>query len=338
MKAFFTEEQDLLRDTLVRVFADWGRSADPHDQGNGELFARLVEIGCAELPGETERGIVFEEAGYACAGGAIVPVLGVALPVIEALAPDGRLCAEARAGTARPVVALDRFVANADQATHLLVAVGEEIGVVERSSALLAPVPSFDPGRPLATFDVVAPPVILGRLADAQAVMARAGLLAVAHELTGIGRACLDVAVEHARTRLQFGKPIGTNQAISHQCVDMYIAVESARSHVYSAAELTGGDATDTAAADSVDGSAVELAVRQAHAVAAEAAIFCAHRSIQVLGGLGFTWEHPAHRYLRRAQSSAHLVGNARASRERVATLIGLGAGSGTDAGGTEES
>ncbi|HMG44196.1 MAG TPA: acyl-CoA dehydrogenase family protein [Acidimicrobiales bacterium] len=324
MKAFFTEEQDLLRATLVRVFDDWGRRPEG-ERGSDGLFDRLVEIGCAELPGQPERGVLFEEAGYACAGGAIVPVLGVALPVLEDLDPTGALCAAVRAGTALPVVALDRFVVSADQATHLLVLEGDEVGVVERSGVRLEPVPSFDPGRPLAAFEVVAAPTIVGALADVRSVMAREGLLAVAHELTGIGRACLDVAVEHARTRLQFGRPIGSNQAISHQCVDMYIAVESARSHVYSAAD----------AAERGDPS-VELAVRQAHAVAADAAIFCAHRSIQVLGGLGFTWEHPAHRYLRRAQSSAHLVMDARSSRERVATLIGLGAGEGMD--GMEES
>jgi len=113
---------------------------------------------------------------------------------------------------------------------------------------------------------------------------------ACAAEALGIAQRALDLGVEHAKTRLQFGKPIGTYQAVSHPLAQTYTDVELARSLVYWAAWCVAE--TDDRA---------EIAAAAAKAFAAEAAVAACERSIQVHAGIGFTWEHPLHRFYKRA-------------------------------------
>jgi alkylation response protein AidB-like acyl-CoA dehydrogenase len=113
---------------------------------------------------------------------------------------------------------------------------------------------------------------------------------AAAAEALGVAQRALDLGVEHAKTRMQFGKPIGTYQAVSHPLAQTYTDVELARSLVYWAAWCVAeGD------------ERAELAAAAAKAFAAEAAVAACERSIQVHGGIGFTWEHPLHRFYKRA-------------------------------------
>jgi alkylation response protein AidB-like acyl-CoA dehydrogenase len=121
------------------------------------------------------------------------------------------------------------------------------------------------------------------------------------------------MAVAYARMREQFGRPIGSYQAISHRCADMFVALESARSHAYYAAWAVACGAGDA-----------ELAAAQAKAAASDAAVFCAQSNIQVHGGIGFTWEHDAHLYLKRARWGAAFLGTAAAHRRRIADLMGV--------------
>jgi alkylation response protein AidB-like acyl-CoA dehydrogenase len=139
------------------------------------------------------------------------------------------------------------------------------------------------------------------------------GAAVVAAELTGVAGKLLDVSVEYAKTRQQFGKPIGAFQAIKHKLVDMYVAVETARAASWDA--LWAADQ---------DPAAFALAAAQAKAIASESAVFVAAEAIQVHGGIGFTWEHPAHLYYRRAVTSELLFGSPAEHRERVALEIGL--------------
>jgi len=113
---------------------------------------------------------------------------------------------------------------------------------------------------------------------------------AAAAEALGVAQRALDLGVEHAKTRMQFGKPIGTYQAVSHPLAQSYTDVELARSLVYRAAWCVAeeDDRAPTAAA-------------AAKAFATEAAVAACERSIQVHGGIGFTWEHPLHRFYKRA-------------------------------------
>ena len=114
---------------------------------------------------------------------------------------------------------------------------------------------------------------------------------ALALEAVGVAQRALDWGVEHAKERQQFGKSIGVYQAVSHSLVDAFMATELSRSLAYWAAWCVAeGDEQASAAAAA------------AKAYAAEAAVSACERSIQVHGGIGFTWEHPLHRYYKRAQ------------------------------------
>jgi len=113
---------------------------------------------------------------------------------------------------------------------------------------------------------------------------------AAAAEALGVAQRALDLGVEHAKTRTQFGKPIGTYQAVSHPLAQTYTDVELARSLVYWAAWCVAEE-----------DERAPLAAASAKAFATEAAVAACERSIQVHGGIGFTWEHPLHRFYKRA-------------------------------------
>ncbi len=128
---------------------------------------------------------------------------------------------------------------------------------------------------------------------------------------------CLELAVEYAKIREQFGRPIGSFQAIKHRCADMLVELELAKSTAYNAlwalAESTDDPDDDLA-----------LAASMAKALCSEAYVFVATENIQVHGGIGFSWEHVAHLYFRRARSSAVMLGDARFHRELIAQRLGV--------------
>ena len=140
--------------------------------------------------------------------------------------------------------------------------------------------------------------------------LARAALAA---EQVGGAAACLEQAVEYAKTRVQFGRPIGSFQAIKHICADLLLQVESARSAAWSAG---------WAAAEAPEELPISAAVAQAWC--SEAFFQCAAENIQIHGGVGFTWEHDAHLYFKKAEASRQLLGAPQIHRERVAQEIGL--------------
>jgi alkylation response protein AidB-like acyl-CoA dehydrogenase len=139
-------------------------------------------------------------------------------------------------------------------------------------------------------------------------------VVALAAELVGVAQRALDMAVEYAKEREQFERPIGAYQAVSHRLADMLWEVEEARSLTYYA-----GWAADARP------ESLPLAASMAKARASDAANMVTHNAIQTFGGIGFTWEHDIHFFLKRARVSAALLGTARQHRERVADLIGMG-------------
>jgi alkylation response protein AidB-like acyl-CoA dehydrogenase len=139
------------------------------------------------------------------------------------------------------------------------------------------------------TIETVDPTRPLLRMANGSSETPRARA-AMAAEAVGVAQRALDLGIEHAKTRLQFGKPIGTYQAVSHQLADTYTDVELARSLAYWAAWCVAEDDEQAA-----------IAAAAAKAFATEAAVAACERSIQVHGGIGFTWEHPLHRFYKRA-------------------------------------
>jgi alkylation response protein AidB-like acyl-CoA dehydrogenase len=142
----------------------------------------------------------------------------------------------------------------------------------------------------------------------------RTATLTLAAEQTGGAQRVLDLSVEHVRTRVQFGRPIGSFQAVKHHCADMLIRVESARSAAYQGlAELA---AENTAAAD------LDITAAVAGSYCSEAFLACAAEAIQLHGGIGFTWEHPVQLYFKRARTSYLLFGDPREYRRELAATL----------------
>ena len=140
-----------------------------------------------------------------------------------------------------------------------------------------------------------------------------AGTVALAAESVGVAQRALDMAVAYAKEREQFGRPIGAYQAVSHRLADMLWDVEEARSLTYYAAWCADAQP-----------ESLPLAASMAKARAADAANSVTHSAIQTLGGIGFTWEHDIHFFLKRARVSSQLLGTAGQHRARVAELAGL--------------
>ncbi|MGH3650126.1 MAG: acyl-CoA dehydrogenase family protein [Acidimicrobiia bacterium] len=215
-----------------------------------------------------------------------------------------------------------RSVLSGGTADILLVSAGTEDGVgvflVDRGAdgVVIEEEPVLDPTRRQArvTLDsvVVDSAARLGE-DDATAALGRAlalGTVALACEQVGGAQRCMEMSVDHAKTRYQFGRPIGSYQAVKHRCANMLMKVEHARSAAYYAARVTE------------DRSELAIASPLAGSVASQAYVWVAGENIQVHGGIGFTWEHDAHIYLKRAKSSSLLLGSPRHHRDLLGRAI----------------
>jgi alkylation response protein AidB-like acyl-CoA dehydrogenase len=206
-------------------------------------------------------------------------------------------------------------VLDAAGADLLVVATADGSYAVERDTAGLTVTEraTIDPTRPLADLEFAAmAPQRIGDRAAAQRLAAVAAT-AVACEQVGGAPAALDTAVSYAKIRNQFGAPIGSFQAIKHRCADTLLAVESGRAAAHRAAR----------AIDEADPEA-EVFASIAKAWCSEAYVTAAEASLQIHGGIGFTWEHVAHLHVKRAKTDEFLFGDARHHREQLALLLGL--------------
>jgi alkylation response protein AidB-like acyl-CoA dehydrogenase len=209
------------------------------------------------------------------------------------------------------------FVLDAATADFFVVgASGDRRFIVERDAdgLSIAPTPTIDATRK--QYAVKLDGVKVGEEAafggpGAMAPARVRAYVAVAAELAGIAQRALEWAVDYAKERKQFGRPIGAYQAVSHRCAQMLLETEGARSASYYAAW----------AADNEPETA-ELAASMAKAYASDAGTRVTSASLQVHGGIGFTWEHDLHLWLKRASSDAVMFGDARWHRERVARLV----------------
>ncbi|OBJ87145.1 acyl-CoA dehydrogenase family protein [Mycobacterium asiaticum] len=179
------------------------------------------------------------------------------------------------------------------------------------------PLSTLDPTRKQARVEFSATPArLIGHEGQGWPVLARTlalGASVLAAEQVGGAQRCLEMAVDYAKVRKQFGKPIGSFQAIRHKCADIYLDVECARGAAYYALQSAAALADELPAAASL-----------AKACSSEAYAHAAAANIQIHGGIGFTWEHPAHLYFKRAKSSGHLLGNATFHRALLADLVGI--------------
>jgi alkylation response protein AidB-like acyl-CoA dehydrogenase len=196
---------------------------------------------------------------------------------------------------------------------------GPSLFAVDRGAPGLRaePMTTLDPTRPMAvlTFDQV-PAVLIGAEGQGGRMMSRVldlACVALGAEQAGGARRCLQMSAGYARTRFQFGRPIGSFQAVKHKCADMLVRVELAEAAAREAARLA-----DEAAAE------FGVAAATTHICCSQAYLFAATENIQVHGGIGFTWEHPAHLYFRRAKSSELLFGGPAVYHERLLDRLGI--------------
>ncbi len=217
-----------------------------------------------------------------------------------------------------------RFVTDAPNATLFIVSAQTDVGTalfaVWRAieGVEVRPTPSLDATRPLGEliFDGATVPEdsCLGNAPHPDAIRKAldAGVVAMASEQVGGTRACLEMAVEYAKTRYQFGRSIGSFQAVKHMCANMLVALEHARSVAWHAA----------ATLDDPDESSISVPL--AKSVCSDAYVKVAGDNIQVHGGIGFTWEHDAHLYFKRAKADSLLLGSVTTHRDRLANAIGI--------------
>lgn len=195
----------------------------------------------------------------------------------------------------------------------LFVVPGEDglVAVVEAERARVEPVVSLDVTRPLATvtFDR-APAVVLDGGSVPEALLFTAGLLA--SEQVGVAEWCLTTTVAYLKERRQFARPVGSFQALKHRLADLWLEVAGARAAARNAADQLASGAD----------SRVAVAVAAAHC--GEVAVRVAEEALQLHGGIGMTWEHPVHLYLKRAKADAIAFGTPGDHRTALAPLVGL--------------
>jgi alkylation response protein AidB-like acyl-CoA dehydrogenase len=292
MEYAFTQEQEELR-RQARAFLESNPEAP---------LAELRELGWLGVSVPEERGggglsfvdeaILFEEAGRALYSGPFLTT-AVVLPALPELDENAWS------------VELDGLVPHLDAVDRVLT---EDGTAVEASGETL---PTVDETRPLGRLgEKVADSNYVSDFGGFEGVRLRL-LAGLAVEAVGVAQKALELAIEYVSEREQFGKKIGIYQAVSHPLADTYVETELARSLAYWAAWCVAEDDEQA-----------PVAVASAKSFAAESAVAACERSIQVHGGIGFTWEHVLHRYYKRAQWIDAFGGHAAKQRELVAAAL----------------
>jgi alkylation response protein AidB-like acyl-CoA dehydrogenase len=316
-----SDEQNALAEA-VRGFASQARltaeSRAAYDAGD-QLPASWSSLAAQELlalPFDARISdvcVAVEELGRALAAGPVVPTLAAAWLVKRYAADDVRDTVESglRDGSFSAAVCISGQLVGGAGVSHVLLPADGGWQLVEASSLSLSSTPGMDASRRVVTASQGAHGAPLAGLTDDEVLATCVVLLAA--ESTGVAGWCVDTAVEYAKVREQFGQPIGAFQAVKHRCADMLCDLEIASAAAWDAAHaLDESEPGDPALA---------LSVAVAAAVAPERAVRTAKSVIQVLGGIGFTWEHDAHLYLKRALANRALVGDRDAWHQMAASL-----------------
>lgn len=333
----FTEEQQMMAGAFRELLDDLcspealRAAAEKRGDESGARWARIAELG---LPGvlapeaaggmglgDTDFVLIAEEAGRAALPEPLVEQAGIAVPLLAGLAPHApraaEILAQAASGALRVAVGApgNPFVLGAAQAGVLLLADGDEVHLVERAGVGLVAQPSIDTLRALARIEWQ--PSAATRLVSGAAgrtAWARAferGALYAAAQCLGLTQRMIDIAVAYACERTQFGRPIGSYQAIKHHLATVQVKLEFARAHVYAAAARVV-DADQRAAA----------AVSSAKLAAGDAAELAARTGIQVHGAMGYSWEVDLHFYMKRAWALIGSWGDRSFHMRRVQSLV----------------
>jgi alkylation response protein AidB-like acyl-CoA dehydrogenase len=325
----FTDDQQAIKRTANELLAARFKSERMRELAEAEKYdddawKEMCELGWAGIFIEEEHGgqglgivelvILMEELGYALAP---VPFLsnaaaGLALQFAGTDEQKERWLPGIASGEARGTVGMlrdgeARLVPDADSA-EVIVLIGFDgsTSVVEAASAEIEPFETMDRTRRFARVRAGGGEPLGGDCFAAGDRIATA----LAAETVGVAQKAMEMAVEYARERKQFGRPIGSYQAVSHRCAQMLLEVEGSRSGAYYAAWCADAEPDSLAAAAS-----------GAKAYSSDAGWRVCGSSLQVHGGIGFTWEHDLHFFLKRAKTNAMLYGSAREHRERVASL-----------------
>jgi alkylation response protein AidB-like acyl-CoA dehydrogenase len=305
---------DRFKPEVVRELAEEGRYDD-------ELWAQICELGWTGIGIDPEHGgqglgmvelvILCEELGFACAP---TPFLANAMAgiAVERAGSDTQRAQRLpgiASGEARGAVGDSAVFLDADGAATLLRFDADGATLIDGADAELEPLELIDATRRYAKLAAADGEPLEGDVDDASNRI----VIAAAAELVGIAQRAMDMAVEYAKERHQFERPIGAYQAVSHACATMLYDVEEARSLTYYAAWVADAEP-----------KSLPLAAAMAKARASDAAWAVTKASLQVHGGIGFTWEHDLHFLLKRARAVGQLFGTAGRHRERVAELAGL--------------
>ena len=324
----FTDDQRAIKETARDLLAKRFKLEKLRELAESKTYAddawsEVSELGWPGIFIAEENGgqglgilelvILLEELGYVLAPVPFLSNAAAGLILQDAGATD-RLEGVAT-GQQRGTVGVVRdgraaLVPDAEESDFIVLLDGTEATLVERGDAQIEPIDAIDPTRRYAAVTANGGES-LGDVSRGRDLIS----LAVAAELVGISQRVLEMAVEYAKDRKQFDRPIGAYQAVSHACAEMLKQVEGARSLVYYA-----GWAADAAPDE------FSLAASMAKAYASDAGWNVSASALQVHGGIGFTWEHDLHWFLKRAKTDGVLYGSARDHRERVAELAGLGA------------
>jgi alkylation response protein AidB-like acyl-CoA dehydrogenase len=303
----------------VRELAESGN----YDNG---LWGEISELGWPGIAipeehggqglGQVELVILCEELGYACAPTPFLSTAAAGLILTAAGSDEQRARWLPGIASGETIAASEAtqdggaLVPDAQVASLLLLAEGDGAKLVEADAAEVEPLELIDATRRYARVSASGGEDLPGEIAPAVDRV----MVAIAAELVGIAQRALEMAVDYAKEREQFGRPIGAYQAVSHRCADMLWDTEEARSLTYYAAW----------AADA-EPESLPLAASMAKARASDAAWSVTASALQVFGGIGFTWENDLQFFLKRARVGGTLYGSARQHRDRVAQLSGLG-------------
>lgn len=332
---------------------------DGFDRG---LWKEMADLGWTGLAiaegyggaglGPVELGVLLEEMGRSVAPGPFFASAVLATSTVETVADGDRkteflpamasgewivtlaLFEQARgwrwddpATTAEPdgegwvLTGSKRGVLDAHLADRILVTASSEEGVgvfvvdPDAAGLVITQETVLDPTRRQCSLELDGVAAVALGSGDASSGLARVmrlATVALAAEQVGGANAAMDMSVEYAKTRYQFGRPIGSYQAVKHRCAEMLMRVEHARSAAYYAARVADDDA-EMAVASPLAGS-----------LASETYTWVAGESIQVHGGIGFTWEHDAHIYLKRAKASSLLLGSPHHQRTLLGDALGI--------------
>jgi alkylation response protein AidB-like acyl-CoA dehydrogenase len=328
----FSDEQREIKSTAREFLAarfkpekvrELAESDSPYDDSIWKEMSELGWPGIA-LPedhggqglGVVELVILLEESGYALAPSPLISNAYAGAVIAAAGSDEQRarwlpgIASGGERGAAELTTQPAPIVGAAAGSAVLVLADGEGAKLVPTGEAELERLELIDSTRAYFKVSAGAGDPVPGEIAAA----VDTGKVALAAESVGVAQRALDMAVSYAKEREQFGRPIGAYQAVSHRLADMLWDVEEARSLAYYAAWCADAQP-----------ESLPLAASMAKARASDAANAVTHDAIQTFGGIGFTWEHDVHFFLKRARVSAQLLGSPVQHRDRVADLVGLG-------------